>query len=77
MSPRKSRSLVDALGHSGADYLEWSEVAGREALDRCIEEGHDDHIFGVPIFLFEEEAFWGHDRIPLLEERLRERGLQT
>ena len=29
-----------------------------------------------PIFLFEGEKFWGHDRIPLLEERLTERGLR-
>ena len=69
--------LCDALGHSGADYLEWSELEGRESLERCIEEGHNDHIFGVPIFLFEAEAFWGHDRVPLLEERLTERGLRS
>jgi len=34
-----------------------------------------DHIFGVPIFIFEGEPFWGHDRLSLLEERLREKGL--
>ena len=40
-----------------------------------MEEAHDDQIFGVPIFVFEGERFWGHDRIPLLEERLTEFGL--
>jgi len=25
--------------------------------------------------IFDGEPFWGHDRIPLLEERLTERGL--
>ena len=25
---------------------------------------------GVPIFLFRSEPFWGHDRLPVLEERL-------
>jgi 2-hydroxychromene-2-carboxylate isomerase len=29
----------------------------------------------VPIFVFEREPFWGHDRIPVLEERLTEAGL--
>jgi len=35
----------------------------------------EDHIFGVPIFVFGGEPFWGHDRLPVLEERLRESGL--
>jgi len=30
----------------------------------------------VPLFLFRGEPFWGHDRMPLLEERLTEAGLQ-
>ena len=74
--PEEIAALMDELGHSGADYLAWSKREGAAKLERCIEEGHQDHIFGVPIFLFEEEIFWGHDRIPLLEERLTERGLQ-
>ncbi len=74
--PEEIAALLDELGHSGADYLEWSQCEGTAKLEHCIEEGHQDHIFGVPIFLFEEEIFWGHDRIPLLEERLTERGLR-
>ena len=35
-----------------------------------------DHIFGVPIFIFEGGPFWGRDRIPLLEERPAECGLR-
>jgi 2-hydroxychromene-2-carboxylate isomerase len=68
-------ALVGELGHSGADYLAWAEAEGRDAFEGCIEEGHADHVFGVPIFFYEGEVFWGHDRIPLLEERLEERGL--
>jgi 2-hydroxychromene-2-carboxylate isomerase len=74
--PREVADLVETLGHPGADYLEWAKGEGRAQLERCIEEGHADHIFGVPIFLFETEIFWGHDRIPLLEERLAERDLK-
>jgi 2-hydroxychromene-2-carboxylate isomerase len=44
-------------------------------LEACIDEAHADEIFGVPIFVFRGERFWGHDRIPLLEERLIESGL--
>jgi 2-hydroxychromene-2-carboxylate isomerase len=32
-------------------------------------------VFGVPLFIVNGEQFWGHDRIPLLEERLAELGL--
>ena len=74
--PEEIAALVDELGHSGADYLAWSQREGAAKLEQCIEEGHRDHIFGVPIFLFDGEAFWGHDRIPLLEERLTERNLR-
>ena len=35
----------------------------------------DDHVFGVPLFWFRGEPFWGHDRMALLEERLAEAGL--
>jgi 2-hydroxychromene-2-carboxylate isomerase len=74
--PDEVQALIEELGHDGADYLAWSQGEGTERLEACIAEGHDDHIFGVPIFLFEGEAFWGHDRVPLLEERLIERNLR-
>jgi len=32
-------------------------------------------VFGVPFFIFEDEPFWGHDRIAALEQRLTEAGL--
>jgi 2-hydroxychromene-2-carboxylate isomerase len=35
-----------------------------------------DQVFGVPIFYFRGEPFWGYDRMPLLEERLTEAGLK-
>ena len=74
--PEQVAALIDELGHDGADYLAWAAGEGAEQLEACISEGHADQIFGVPIFLFKGEAFWGHDRIPLLEERLIERGLR-
>jgi 2-hydroxychromene-2-carboxylate isomerase len=74
--PEAIAGAIGELGHSGADYLEWAKGEGADRFEACIEEGHADHVFGVPIFVFEGEPFWGHDRIPLLEERLGERGLR-
>lgn len=74
--PNAVAAAIDELGHSGAEYLAWAENEGTARLEACIDEGHEDHVFGVPIFVFEDEIFWGHDRIPLLEERLSEGGLR-
>ena len=68
-------ALVAELGHDGAAYQRHVEGEGAAELDACIEEAHADEVFGVPIFCLDGELFWGHDRIPLLEERLRELGL--
>jgi 2-hydroxychromene-2-carboxylate isomerase len=67
--------LIAELGHSAADYRTYLAGEGPTALEACIEEAHADQIFGVPIFVFRGERFWGHDRVALLEERLTEAGL--
>jgi len=69
-------ALIDELGESGAAYLDWADGEGAQRLEACITEGHADHVFGVPIFLFEDEMYWGQDRLPLLEERLDAQGLR-
>ncbi len=74
--PDEIAELIESLGQSGSDYLALLAGDGPARLDACIEEAHADHIFGVPIFVHREEPFWGHDRIPLLEERLEEHGLR-
>jgi 2-hydroxychromene-2-carboxylate isomerase len=69
-------ALVVELGHSGDEYRRYAASDGPSQLRACIEEAHADHVFGVPLFMFRGEQFWGHDRIPLLEERLTESGLR-
>lgn len=73
--PDQVADLIAELGHPAADYRAYLAGDGRAALDACIAEAHADHIFGVPIFVVRGERFWGHDRIPLLEERLTEHGV--
>ena len=74
--PRAIAATIDDLGHPGAGYLEWSAGDGARALAACAEEAAVDHAFGVPLFFFRDEPFWGYDRMPLLEERLAEAGLR-
>jgi len=54
-------------------YLEWE---GRAELDAIQQRADADEIFGVPIFIIEGEMFWGHDRIPLVKEKLEAMGLK-
>jgi 2-hydroxychromene-2-carboxylate isomerase len=74
--PEQIAATITALGHDAAAYEDYRVGQGAADLEACIEEAHADHVFGVPLFVFRGEQFWGHDRIALLEERLTEAGLR-
>jgi 2-hydroxychromene-2-carboxylate isomerase len=73
--PDAVAGLLAAMGMSQTDYRTYLAGDGMRDYDLAQEEASSDSIFGVPIFVFKGEPFWGHDRIPLLEHRLREAGL--
>jgi len=73
--PEAVARLLSSIGLSDREYLEYLSGEGHEAYARCQDEAAADHVFGVPFFLFRGEPFWGHDRLPLLEQRLNEGGL--
>jgi hypothetical protein len=58
-----------------ASTREYLKGEGALAYRRAQEEAEADNVFGVPLFIFEREPFWGHDRKPVLEQRLTEAGL--
>jgi len=68
--------LIAALGMSDADYRAYLAGPGAEDYARAQEEAVADRIFGVPMFIFRGEPFWGYDRLGLLEHRLSESGLR-
>jgi 2-hydroxychromene-2-carboxylate isomerase len=51
------------IGEGGAEH------------DRLRNEAEASGVFGVPTFVFDNELFWGGDRIGLLRERLDEKGV--
>jgi 2-hydroxychromene-2-carboxylate isomerase len=73
--PDQIAALLAECGASAEAYREFLAAEGPGLLEACVEEAHADHVFGVPLFFFRGEPFWGNDRIGLLEERLREAGL--
>jgi 2-hydroxychromene-2-carboxylate isomerase len=74
-NPEAVAELIASLGMSAQEYLDYLHGEGAREYERAQEEAAADHVFGVPLFIFEGEPFWGHDRIPILEERLRDSGL--
>ena len=69
-------AVVANMGLSAAQYHEYLAGEGAADYERAQNEAAADHIFGVPIFVFENEPFWGYDRLPVLEQRLTEAGLK-
>lgn len=68
--------LIASLGMSASDYRVYEAGEGKEDYERCQEEASEDHIFGVPMFIFRGEQFWGHDRLEMLKHRMREANLE-
>jgi 2-hydroxychromene-2-carboxylate isomerase len=73
--PAAVAALLASLGLSAIEYREYSSGEGARAYAVAQEEAAADNVFGVPLFFFEREPFWGHDRLPILEQRLIEAGL--
>jgi 2-hydroxychromene-2-carboxylate isomerase len=74
--PEQVASVIASLGGSADEYRAYLAGEGAGALEECLNEADADQVFGVPIFAFRGELFWGHDRMSLLEERLIEAGLR-
>lgn len=68
-------ALIDELGRSGQSYRDYLGGEGARSFEACQREAADDHVFGVPLFVFRGEPFWGYDRMALLEETLAQVGL--
>lgn len=66
-------AVAAILAEVGADvsgYRDFLEGEGRRRHDALTAEAEQQGVFGVPSFVYEEELFWGHDRMDLLRERL-------
>lgn len=74
--PEAVAALIASLGLSAGEYRDYLSGAGTQAYKMAQEEAAADNVFGVPLFFFDREPFWGHDRLPVLEERLTQAGLR-
>lgn len=67
--------VIGELGLSSDAYISYLGGEGLRDYAAAQAEAEADQVFGVPLFYFADEPFWGYDRIPILEERLTEAGL--
>ncbi|MEM9011971.1 MAG: 2-hydroxychromene-2-carboxylate isomerase [Pseudomonadota bacterium] len=63
------RDVLAAAGFD-PDLADQGLLSGAEAFERNTEEAVTRHVFGAPFYLVGEEAFWGQDRIPYLDDHL-------
>jgi 2-hydroxychromene-2-carboxylate isomerase len=73
------QAIAAVLAEIGVDpdgFSSYLEGEGRAELTTIQQRADADEVFGVPIFIVEGEMFWGHDRIPLLKEKLDAMGLR-
>lgn len=77
LDPESVEEVGGLLEQCGAPsgFATFYEGEGGAAHDRLRIEAETSGIFGVPSFVFDGELFWGGDRLPLLRERLDEKGV--
>ena len=68
--------LIAGLGLSDQGYRNFLAADGAAEYERAQDDAVADRVFGVPMFFFANEPFWGYDRMGLLEQRLTEAGLK-
>lgn len=63
--------VITSVGGSASDFEAYVTGPARAEHDRIIDEAELLGVFGVPTMVFNDELFWGGDRIDLLEERIQ------
>src|SRR5712692_4747563 len=62
--PDAVAEVIAGLGMSAEQYRNYVSGPGIGFYEQAQQEAAADHVFGVPLFFFDGEPFWGHDRLP-------------
>ncbi len=68
--------VLASIGLSEQDFRDYLAGEGTADYESAQQDAVVDQVFGVPMFYFQDEPFWGYDRMGLLEHRLTEAGLK-
>jgi 2-hydroxychromene-2-carboxylate isomerase len=69
-NPEVIAAVLKESGADAAGFTEFLAHEGRVEHDRIAREAEALGVFGVPMFVYDGELFWGGDRMWLLRERL-------
>jgi len=73
--PATLREIAAETGHDGADLLARAEQPQTRATRTALtEEALARGVFGAPTYVYEDELFWGQDRLDFLERALARAG---
>jgi hypothetical protein len=61
---------IEALGGSGTAFEAFADGEGAARHDEIVEQADAQGIFGVPTLVFQDEQFWGGDRLDLVREAI-------
>jgi 2-hydroxychromene-2-carboxylate isomerase len=66
------RMIADGLGMDGTALLKAAvEHEAIAKFDTFTKEATERGVFGSPFYIFQDDIFWGQDRLQFLEQRLR------
>jgi len=63
--------VIASIGGSAEAFEAYVRGPARAEHDRIIDEAEALGVFGVPTMVFNDELFWGGDRIDMLIERIK------
>ena len=64
---------IAALGGDPAAFERYALGAGRDEHQAIVEDAEQRGVFGVPMIVFEDELFWGGDRIGMVRQAIEQR----
>jgi 2-hydroxychromene-2-carboxylate isomerase len=71
-SPDEMSRHIDALGASGADFERFVQGDGAMRLQRLTDEAEALGVFGVPMMIFDDQLYWGGDRLAMVREAIEQ-----
>jgi 2-hydroxychromene-2-carboxylate isomerase len=72
-SPKQIKDALVGAGLEARDWHEYLKVNAQEDLSAAFEQAELLGVFGAPTFVYQNELFWGGDRLDLLAVALFEK----
>lgn len=71
-APDEMSRHIDALGASGTDFERFVQGDGAARLQRLTDEAERLGVFGVPMMIFDDQLYWGGDRLGMVREAIEQ-----